>query len=90
VRRLILSRRFSVVFQSDKLIPNRGGAPAMFKKAREIEVGDRVIDRGTRFTVEVIQILVAENRIAFFDTEGVRHGPYHLDEYLGVEAGNGD
>jgi hypothetical protein len=41
-------------------------------KARDIKSGETVLDRSTRFI------------IAFIDMEGVWHGLYHPDEYLGV------
>jgi hypothetical protein len=52
-------------------------------KARDIKSGETVLDRGNQFTVA--EVCVAEHGlIAFIDTEGVRHGVYHPDEYLGV------
>ena len=52
-------------------------------KARNIKSGETVLDRGNRFTIT--EVRVAEyGLIAFIDTEGVWHGLYHPDEYLGV------
>jgi len=52
------------------------------KKAKDITVGETVFDQGQRFVVK--EIRVEHGEIAFVDTEGVFHGPYHPDEYLGV------
>ncbi len=52
------------------------------KKAKDITVGETVFDRGQRFVVK--EILVSRDWIAFIDTEGVYHGAYHQNEYLGV------
>jgi hypothetical protein len=54
----------------------------MFKKARDITVGETVFDRGQSFIVK--EVRVEHDGIAFVDTEGFWHGPYHPDEYLGV------
>ncbi len=57
----------------------------MFKKAKDIVVGDTVFDRGRRFTVKEIRV-DRDGLIVFLDTEGVFHGPYAPEEYLGVGA----
>ena len=56
----------------------------MFKKAKDIVVGDTVFDRGRRFTVKEIRVSEPQDMIAFLDTEGFWRGPYHPEEYLGV------
>jgi hypothetical protein len=56
----------------------------MFKKAKDVVPGDRVFDRGQRFIVKEVRV-DRDGLIAFLDTEGVFHGPYNPDEYLGVE-----
>ena len=57
----------------------------MFKKAKDIVVGDTVFDRGRRFTVKEIRVSETQDMIAFLDTEGFWRGPYHPEEWLGIE-----
>jgi hypothetical protein len=57
----------------------------MFKKARDITVGETVFDRGKSFIVKEIRVDARDGSIAFLDTEDFWRGPYHPDEYLGVE-----
>ena len=52
------------------------------KKAKYITVAEKVHDRGKSFIVK--EILAGQDWIAFIDTDGVYHGAYHPDEYLGV------
>jgi hypothetical protein len=56
----------------------------MFKKAKDITVGDTVFDRGQRFIVKEVRVDAEHGWIVFLDTEGLWHGVYHPDEYLGV------
>ncbi len=56
----------------------------MFKKAKDITVGETVFDRGQRFIVKEVRVCDKDGLIGFLDTEGIFHGPYHPDEYLGV------
>jgi hypothetical protein len=55
------------------------------KKARDIKPGETVFNRGQKFIVK--EVRTEHGWIAFLDTEGVWHGVYHPDEYLGVEEG---
>jgi hypothetical protein len=57
----------------------------VFKKAKDIVVGDTVFDRGRRFTVKEIRVDENKDMIAFLDTEGFWRGPYHPEEWLGTE-----
>lgn len=54
-------------------------------KARDIKSGETVLDRNIRFTVKEVRLSAEHRLIAFVDVEGVWHGVYHADEYLGVE-----
>ena len=56
----------------------------MFKKARDITVGETVFDRGQSFIVKKIRVDARDGSIAFLDTKSTWRGPYHPDEYLGV------
>jgi hypothetical protein len=51
-------------------------------KARDIKSGETVLDRSTRFIIK--EVRAERGLIAFIDTEGVRHGFYHPEEYLGA------
>jgi hypothetical protein len=53
-------------------------------KARDIKSGNTVLDRSTRFIIKEVRVDADHNLIAFIDMEGVWHGVYHPDEYLGV------
>jgi hypothetical protein len=53
-------------------------------KARDIKSGETVLDRSTRFTIKEARANAEHSLIAFIDTEGVWHGVYHPDEYLGM------
>jgi hypothetical protein len=53
-------------------------------KARDIKSGEKVLDRGTWFIIKEARVSVEHDRIAFIDIEGIWHGAYHPDEYLGV------
>lgn len=54
------------------------------KRAKDITLGETVFDRGQRFIVKEVRVDAEHGWIAFLDTEGVWHGVYHPDEYLGV------
>jgi hypothetical protein len=56
----------------------------MFKKAKDITVGETVFNRGQTFIVTEIRVDADHGWIGFRDTEGFFHGWYHPDEYLGV------
>ena len=53
-------------------------------KAKDIKSGEMVVDRGTRFIIKEVRVSAEHGRIAFIDMEGVWHGVYQPDEYLGV------
>jgi hypothetical protein len=53
--------------------------------ASDIKSGETVLDCGTRFIIQEVRVSAEHGGIAFLDTEGVWHGVYHPDEYLGVE-----
>jgi hypothetical protein len=53
------------------------------RKARDVKSGETVIDRGTRFTIKEVRVSAEHGPIALIDMEGVWHGVYHPDEYLG-------
>jgi hypothetical protein len=55
------------------------------KKAKEIKPGDIVSNRGQKFVVTEVSVDEGNGWIMFLDTDGVWRGPYHPDEYLGVE-----
>jgi hypothetical protein len=52
-------------------------------KARDVKSGETVIDRGTRFTIKEVRVSAEQGPIALIDMEGVWHGVYHPDQYLG-------
>jgi hypothetical protein len=52
-------------------------------KARDIKSGETVLDRGNRFIIKEIRVSAEHGPIAFIDMEGVWHGVYHPNEYLG-------
>jgi hypothetical protein len=53
-------------------------------KARDIKSGETVLDRSTRFIIKEVRVSTDNGGIVFIDMEGVGHGVYHPDEYLGV------
>jgi hypothetical protein len=53
-------------------------------KAKYIKSGQTVLDRGTPFIIKKVRVSRYYGGIVFIDIEGVRHGVYHPDEYLGV------
>jgi hypothetical protein len=56
----------------------------MFKKAKDITAGETVFDRGQSFIVKEVRVDQEHGWIAFMDTQGLVHGWYHPEEYLGV------
>ena len=52
-------------------------------KARDMRSGDAVLDGGTRFIIKEVRVSAEHGPIALIDTQGVWHGVYHPDEYLG-------
>jgi hypothetical protein len=55
------------------------------KKAKDIKPGDTVFNRGQKFVVKEVTVDERDGWILFLDTDGLWRGPYHPDEYLGVE-----
>ena len=56
----------------------------IIEMAKDIKLGEKVLDTGTSFVVKEIRLHLEHGLIAFLDTEDVGHGYYHPDEYLGV------
>ena len=56
----------------------------IIEKAKYIKSGETVLDRGTRFIIKEVRVDMNDGKIIFIDMEGVGHGVYHPDEYLGV------
>jgi hypothetical protein len=52
-------------------------------KARDVKSGETVLDRSTRFIIKEVRVSAEHGPIALIDTEGVWHGGYHPDGYLG-------
>jgi hypothetical protein len=66
-------------------IYSEGQVKTNLHKAKDIKSGETVLDRSNRFTVKEVRFSAEHGLIAFVDVEGVWHGAYHADEYLGVE-----
>ena len=60
------------------------GTVKNFEQAKYIKSGETVLDRGTRFIIKEVHVSTNDGKIVFIDMEGVGHGVYHPDEYLGV------
>ena len=60
------------------------GTVKIIAKAKYIKSGETVLDRGTRFIIKEVRVRTNDGGIMFVDMDGVRHGVYHPDEYLGV------
>ena len=56
----------------------------IIEKAKYIKSGETVLDRGTQFIIKEVRVDTNDDKIVFIDMEGVGHGVYHPDEYLGV------
>jgi hypothetical protein len=54
------------------------GGDFMFKRAREIKIGDTVQSLGQVFVVETIQILVVQRQVIFVDVTRGDMGHLHL------------
>jgi hypothetical protein len=52
-------------------------------KARNVKSGETVLDRSARFIIKEVRVSAEHGLIALIDMEGVWHGVYHPDEYLG-------
>jgi hypothetical protein len=60
------------------------GTVKIIEKAKYIKSGETVLDRGTRFIIKEVHVSTNDGGIVLIDMEGVGHGVYHPDEYLGV------
>jgi len=56
----------------------------IIEKAKYIKSGETVVDRGTQFIIKEVHVDTNDGGIVLIDMEGVGHGVYHPDEYLGV------
>ena len=61
----------------------RGRVKIIEHKARDIKSGETVLDRSTRFIIKEVRVSAEHGPIALIDMDGVWHGVYHPDEYLG-------
>ena len=55
------------------------------KKAKDIKPGETVFNRGQKFVVKEVSVDERYGWILFLDTDGLWRGPYHPEEYLGVQ-----
>jgi hypothetical protein len=60
------------------------GIVRIIEQAKYIKSGETVVDRGTQFIIKEVRVDMNDGKIVFIDMEGVGHGVYHPDEYLGV------
>jgi hypothetical protein len=60
------------------------GKMKIIEKAKYIRSGETVLDRCTRFTIKEVRVSAEDGGIVFIDMEGIAHGVYHPNEYLGV------
>ena len=60
------------------------GTVKNFEQAKYIKSGETVLDRGTQFIIKEARVSTNDGKIVLIDKEGVGHGVYHPDEYLGV------
>ena len=60
------------------------GTVKIIEKAKYTKSGDIVLDRGTQFVIKEVRLGTNDGKIVFIDVEGIGHGVYHPDEYLGV------
>jgi hypothetical protein len=60
------------------------GTVKIIEKAKYIKSGDIVLDRGTQFVIKEVRLDTNDGKIVFIAMDGVGHGVYHPDEYLGV------
>jgi hypothetical protein len=60
------------------------GTVKIIEQAKHIKPGETVVDRGTQFIIKEVRVDTNDGKIVFIDMEGVGHGVYHPDEYLGV------
>jgi hypothetical protein len=62
----------------------KGESMKIIEMAKDIKLGEKVLDTGTSFVVKEIRVNLKHGLIAFLDTEDVGHGYYHPHEYLGL------
>ena len=60
------------------------GTVKIIEQAKYIKSGETVVDRGTQFIIKEVHASTVDGGVVFIDMEGVGHGVYHPDEYLGV------
>ncbi len=62
----------------------RGRVKIIEHKARDVKSGETILDRRTRCIIKEVRVSAEYGLISFVDMEGVWHGVYHPDEYLGL------
>jgi hypothetical protein len=62
----------------------RGKVKIIEHKARDVKSGETILDRSSRFIIKEVRVSAEYGLISFVDMEGVWHGVYHPDEYLGL------
>lgn len=62
----------------------RGKVKIIEHKARDVKSGETILDRSTRFIIKEVRVSAEYGLISFVDMEGVWHGVYHPEEYLGL------
>ena len=62
----------------------RGRVKIIEHKARDVKSGETILDRSTRFIIKEVRVSAEYGLISFVDMEGVWHGVYHPEEYLGL------
>jgi hypothetical protein len=60
------------------------GTVKIIEQAKYIKSGETVRDCGTQFIIKEVRVDTNDGKIVFIDMEGVGHGVYHPDEYLGL------
>ena len=55
----------------------KGESMKIIEMAKDIKLGEKVLDTGTSFVVKEIRVHLEHGLIAFLDTEDVGHGYYH-------------
>ena len=60
------------------------GTVKIIEQAKYIKSGETVLDRGARFIIKEVRVSTNDGGIVLIDTNGVGHGVYHPNEYLGV------
>ena len=81
VRRLFSHIHFVLPPRVEEIVR---GTVKIIEQAKYITSGETVVDRGTQFIIKEVRVDTNDGKIVFIDMEGVGHGLYHPDEYLGV------